>query len=238
MKKLTCIILALMLCLSLAACGESQNTPTGEGGTTEPSSATTAPTEATTSQDIPATGELTEEFLRNYPVAPASDFECEPCEGGIRISSYVGNDDIVVIPETINGQAVVAIAGYLFANESTVRAVYVPSTVTVLSGTFPNNENLEIVICEGVEKILDQAFLNCKILHTVVLGNALAEIGERSFAGCKELKELYIASSLTTIDADFARMVFYKCENLTIHGKAGSYIETFCSAQDIPFVAE
>ena len=155
----------------------------------------------------------------------------------MRVSDYIGNDTIVVIPETVGGERVVEIGGYIFANDSSVKGVFVPNSVTTLSATFPNNDDLEIVICEGVEKILNGAFLNCKNLRTVVLGDSLNELGERAFAGCKTLERLYIAPSLTDIDISFAHMIFYKCEHLIIEGKADSYIEAFCKENGILFDA-
>jgi len=180
---------------------------------------------------------ITEEIVRNHKVTPASDFKYAEVAGGIEIRDYTGKDQIVVIPETIEGQKVVAISGYIFANDSTVRGIYIPSSITTLVATFPNNDDLEVVICEGVEKIVDQAFLNCKNLHTVILGKSLNELGERAFAGCKALTELYIAPSLININPSYSSMLFYKCENLTIKGQKDSYIENFCNEHGIPFVA-
>lgn len=185
-------------------------------------------------------GELTEEALRNYKVAPESDFEyswdIDAEGGGISINGYLGNDTVVVIPETIDGQPVTAVSCWDFANDSPVRGVYCPPSVQRI-GAFGNNKTLEIVICEGVEVIEESAFLNCGKLHTVVLGDNLKELGDVAFYNCKSLTELYIAPSLTEITEEIYYYVFYRCDNLTIKGKAGSYIESVCAEQEIPFEA-
>ena len=238
MKKLFAILLAVLMVVSLAACGG--DAPTQGGSTNNPTTApTAAPTQKPTSGDSSVySGEVTEQVVRNYKTAKESDFKTEETAGGVRISDYLGNDTIVVIPETINGKTVVEVAGYVFANDSTVRGIYIPNTVTVLAGTFPNNDDLEVVICEGVERITDLAFHNCKNIHTIVLGNALVELGENAFAGCKKLTTLYISPTLTAIDDAYVDMLFYRCENLTITGEAGSFIESFCAEHDIPFEAK
>ena len=241
MKKLFAFLLIAVLVISLTACGSNDTPSTGDESTANhETNNNSGATENTTKDDNDSTfsGDVTEQVVRNYKVAAETDFTVVEVAGGVRISEYLGNDVIVVIPESIGGKSVVAIDGYIFANESPVRGVYVPDSVTTLTGTFPNNDDLEVVICEGVEKIIDGAFLNCEKLHTVVLGESLCELGERAFAGCKALNELYICASLTTIDSSYARMVFYKCENLTIVGESGSYIETFCTEQGIQFQAK
>ncbi len=181
---------------------------------------------------------ITEDVVRNHKVTPISDFTYAEIAGGIEIRNYNGTDDIVVIPETINGQNVIRVGGMVFANESTVRGIYIPNTVKEISTICGNNKYVEVVVCEGVEIIADNAFNNCPSLTTVVLGNSLKSIGENAFFFCSNLKELYIAPTLTTIDTTIAPTIFYLCDSLTLHGKAGSYIETFAKEQNIPFVAE
>ncbi len=182
--------------------------------------------------------EITEDVVRNHQVTPISEFTYAEIAGGIEIRNYNGNDDIVVIPETINGQNVIRVGGMIFANESTVRGIYIPNTVKEISTICGNNKYVEVVVCEGVEIIADNAFNNCPSLKTVVLGDSLKSIGENAFAVCSNLKELYIAPTLITIDASIAPTVFFWCDSLTLHGEAGSYIETFAKEQNIPFVAE
>ncbi len=181
---------------------------------------------------------ITEDVVRNHKVTPISDFTYAEIAGGIEIRNYNGTDDIVVIPETINGQNVVSVGGYVFANESGVKGVYIPNTVKEIGATFANNKKVEVVVCEGVEVIRASTFLNCTELTNVILGDVLKELGDKAFAGCTKLNELYIAPSLKNIDESNKRMMFYRCSNLTLHGKSGSYIEIFAKEQNIPFVAE
>lgn len=238
MKKLFVILLVALMVVSLAACGGDEPTQ-GNAPSNPTSNPTAAPTQKPTSGDSSVySGEVTEQVVRNYKTAKESDFEVAEVTGGVRISGYNGNDTIVVIPETINGQKVVEIGGYIFANDSTVKGVYIPEDITKLPVVFGNNKNLEVVICEGVETIGNNAFINCEALHTVILGDNLTAIGESAFYNCVSLKELYIASTVEEIDEDYALTIFLWCENLTITGEAGSFIESFCAEHDIPFEAK
>jgi len=56
-------------------------------------------------------------MVKNAPVTDASKFEYEEVEGGISITDYTGDDEIVVIPEIIDGQKVVEIGSSAFANK-------------------------------------------------------------------------------------------------------------------------
>ena len=238
MKKYFCIFLAALMALSLAACGGPATPPDGtdpSGNTTEPEPQTGTTTPA---QQPPVVGELTEEVLRNYPVTPVSDFEYETCEGGIRITNYIGTNDIVVIPETIDGQSVVEVAAYIFANDSIVRSILLPKSVKALGkNMFINNKNLEIVIAEGVESLGDSSFSNCANIKLIMLGDNLRIIEEYAFAGCVSLEKLMIPETVTEMSDDAQNTAFFRSKNLTIYGKAGSYIETVANEQGIPFVA-
>jgi hypothetical protein len=66
MKKLLALLLALAMCLTLAACGDNDEEPTGENGTTAAAPATT-PAEVNTTEDS-----------SGQPVEPPSDC-CEDC---------------------------------------------------------------------------------------------------------------------------------------------------------------
>lgn len=58
------------------------------------------------------------------------NYEYEVVEGGISITSYTGNNAILVIPSTINNKAVVKIAGN--ALPSTLVSITIPETVTTI----------------------------------------------------------------------------------------------------------
>lgn len=233
-------MLTMATLVALVGCGRS-STPNNDDATQTPQGGGdhSAGVEETDSGNGDAyTGDVTESVVRNYQVASESDFEYNRVQGGIRVTDYLGNDTIVVIPETIEGEPVVEVGGLMFANDSAVRGGLVPKGVTELTQVFTNNQNLEVVICEGIELVGYNNFNNCMKLHTVILGDSLQELGENSFTGCSELKELYISPNMTKIDESINTTVFFWCDSLTIVGESGSYIESFCAEQGIPFQAK
>lgn len=233
MKKLIAMVLAAVLALACVGCAGEQAGANGDDRKDTQSRNDVQETENRKPEESPA-GALTEAALRDRKPASEEDFTWKKCDGGVAITDYVGDDDVVVIPDTISGEPVVEIYSLLFANDSTVRAVVLPKTVKELGKLFGNNAHLEIVICEGVETIAEGACVCCTNLHTVVLGESLKSIESAAFGSCSALKELHIPETLERIDLSS----LFGCNSLTIYGKKGSYIETFCAEYEVAFVEE
>jgi hypothetical protein len=237
MKKALILSITIVLVMSMFGCSS------GSSVMTVPTSSTPSMSETYgNAEDITVdTTIITEELLRSMPENPASDFTYAnsiKVRDGIRIDSYIGSSDIVVIPATIDGKTVVEIADYVFANDSIVRAVYIPDSVEKISQLFANNKHIEIVIADGVKEISEFAFGSCSVLREVVLGNHLTMLDEYAFYACKSLIKVNISATLTAMTEKQAASAFFGCKNLTIYGEAGSYIEEICQKQGIPFVCE
>lgn len=226
LKKLTCVLLALMLLLSLAACGGSDDkTPAGSGEPAKPDSGK-AP-------DV-----LTEDYLRTLPESDPADFTFSNDGDGLRLDDYHGSDTVVVVPAAVDGKPVVSAAFGVFSSavKSEVRAVRFPASVRLLSGTFSASDNIEIVICEGLETCGEMTFFQCPKLRTIVFGEALQVIEKQGITHCENLEEIYIAPTMTTIKNK--NLTFKSCPKLTIVGQAGSYIEEAAKEMGIPFRAK
>lgn len=61
----------------------------------------------------------------------------------------------------------------------------------------------EIIIPNTVRTIGDYAFMNCKSLASVTLGNGLCEIGMSAFEGCTGVKSVVIPSRVYSLDKAF-----------------------------------
>lgn len=90
----------------------------------------------------------------------------------------------------------------------------------------------ELVIPDGVTRIVDGAFSGCQSITSVVLSDTVASIGRSSFAACTNLASLTIGNSLTVVQ----RIAFENCPISSVHI---SDIAAFCrieyySAKDNP----
>ena len=236
MKKIIYLTLTFIIMLSLVACDNN----TKNSNTNNDNSNQITDKDNTETNKQTYTGEITEDVLRSHPETSVSAFKYEWSNDyeGIRITDYLGNDDIVVIPEEIEGQPVVEVAGYTFANDSQVRGVVLPNTVIEISELFINNSKVEMVIAEGLQKIGYAAFHNCGALREVILGDNVKYIGISAFAVCSNLERLSIPVTVTNMTKNEQHSAFLGCSKLTIYGEKGSYIESVANEQGIPFVAE
>ena len=235
MKKLLCWVLAVLMLAVLAGCGNEPAEP--ENPLPDTSANEDEGQEQRPNEDagVDPNAPVTEELLRSHSVTPAADFEYEIENGGIMIVHYLGTDPIVVIPEEIDGLPVTAINQYVFVNDSPVRGVWLPDTITDLQGGFTNNKMIEVVICEGVVSISNFSFLNCPALHTICLGEKLENIPEYGvFAGCLALKELHLPATVSNLHDE----AFLGCESVTLVSAAGSYVESYAAEHGMSFRAE
>lgn len=226
----------LALAVMLTACGGKEvHTGTSESIANTETGAAESIAEKEEVSDV-AVGGITEEMVRNHSITDVGDFEYEKVVNGegIRIKKYIGKDTIVIIPETIDSMEVTSIGSLVFGNESSVRGVNIPESVKEMRGVFSNNDDIEVVICEGTMNIDYCTFLNCSNLHTIILGENVTTIGENAFAMCSSLKELYIPESVTEISE---KGPFEMTYDVTVIGKSGSTIEAYCKENEIPFKA-
>lgn len=235
MKKIIYLTLTFIMMLSLVACDNN----TKNSNTDNNSNQVTDKDDKEINKQT-YTGEITEDVLRSHPETSVSDFEYERSlkYDGIMITRYLGNDDIVVVPEQIDGESVVEVAGYVFGNNSQVRGVVLPNTVIEISELFINNSKVEMVIAEGLQKIGYASFLNCDSLREVILGDNITDIGVSAFAVCVNLEKLVLPATINNMTKNAQYSAFSECPKLTIYGEKGSYIERIANERSIPFVAE
>lgn len=220
MKKIFACLLICVLMLSLVACGDNaadnkEDTSGADNGTTE---STPANNEKEDNKS------LTVDDVKNAPVTDESLFRVTDVEGGVAITGFTGKDEIVVIPETINGKTVVVIGGSSFVNKDFIRGIKIADTVrTVSKSAFVNCFGLEVAVMGKGVKLLDQtSFSMCNNLKTVELNDGLEEIS-RAFI-CENLKELEIPSSVTKL---LMPVTGFKAEKFVIIGETGSYAEQY-----------
>ena len=139
---LAAAVLSLSLTAGLTAC--HTDTPTDVELTTDeaatlPEQALPDLTDERTHTDTTPYAERLDNLFAETPVAPTSDFTYESTEGGVTVTGYTGGEIVVVIPDTLDGSPVVAIAEKAFAGNGSLKAVSIPdSVVTVGKGAFEN----------------------------------------------------------------------------------------------------
>ncbi len=165
----------------------------------------------------------------------------------VRITGIDGMPKHLIIPEKINGMAVVAIAEGAFANNDTLLYLELPKgniklgkgfcsgsialTGINLSGSvsiipenaFENCANLARI--DGTDQLTaieSQAFAGCSSLSSLAIPESLTSIGAEAFRGCTSLARIRIPNAVTSV----GESAFWGCDGLAV-------AEMLCSA-DIP----
>ncbi len=130
----------------------------------------------------------------------------------ITITKRRGTSAKLVIPETIDGYTVTAIAKEAFMRDAYLTSVTLPATVKVIGArAFQETGLASIVIPQSVTTIDYSAFQSCASLTTVTFDGEPTTIFADSFKGCS---------------------------NLTVYGIAGSAVEAFANNNGFAFVAK
>lgn len=195
MKNFISLLLMLSLVFCFAACGGNETPDENVNNNSVVNNA-----DDDSGNIITSNNEITVDDVKNAPVSPESDFEVyEPDSGVVIIDSYIGNEEIVVIPETINGKTVTEITDGAFVNADTVRAVKLADTIEVVGDSaFNLVDELEIVVAgTNLKRIEDYAFTSCPKLRCLELNDGLEYIGACAIGDNPSLKEFYIPGSVT-----------------------------------------
>lgn len=127
-------------------------------------------------------------------------------ESGV-LKKYVGESDIVVIPDSVKKIAPKCFSGL------EVKEITIPNSVnTIEPETFRDCSSLiKVTIPDSVTCIGKLAFYGCSNLTHINLSNSITNIGESAFSGCKSLSNITLPNSITFI-GDGA---FSSCFSLT-----------------------
>ena len=234
MKKKYLIAMIISMVLALSACGGN------EGAATEGKDSVTK-TESTSDGEKKDSkkNEVSLEALENLEASPAEDFEFMPDgmnPNGWSLYGYNGKDEMVVIPEEVDGKKVVSIISEAFGEGSGVKAVKIPDSVEVISRGFEGNEDLQYVVFgNGLKEIGDCAFQGCNALERVELNEGLEKLGANAFAVVDSLTYIYIPESVTKIE--ITAIGTANKANCVIAGKAGSRAEEYAKERNFTFEA-
>ena len=103
--------------------------------------------------------------------------------------------------------------------------------VTVGENAFKGSDIQAVHLPESMRILEGFAFYDIPTLTSVQANNGLMYVGSYCFSGCYELKELTIPRSVGWIGHD----EYNEYESLSVRLEKGSYAETFCRSNSIPF---
>lgn len=175
MKKTLALILAMLLLISLVACGSNQNSNDDDDDRDDKPS-----------QQNPSQSE-------EIQPTPEEMFEWEYTDEGVKITRYKGSDIHVVIPDVIDNKKVVSV-GNTFAGNVTMETLVLPKYITDLDvgnvnlegcdalkrlegpgieayGAYLQSNSLEELVLPSIGFLDFQYFLECKALRYIEIPN-------------------------------------------------------------------
>lgn len=176
---------------------------------------------------------------------------------GITLQKYMGNADVVIIPQEIDGYPVRVIADECFAKHqeilkivlpdslrsfgykafygcSALREINFPDGLREIGGwSLAHTSVTEIELPDSVTKLGYGTFYSCTKLTKVVLSPYIVKVDENTFSNCARLRSVTIPSAEIKIDYE----AFNEGKPVTIIGVAGSFAEKYAQAMNLKFEA-
>ena len=192
MKKSILICLAAMSLLLSTSCTASNDTAQSSDLKTDTSSISIN----STNKNI-WTYESSNGYVDKYGI----QYE----EGGIVITGYNGSDNVITVPETIDGKTVVGCIGDIFGRLdengefiSSVTEICFPKDMH--SVILPYYENIEtITFPDGQTSVRKGCFKQCTNLKSFDCPSELTSIGDSAFSGCGSLTDVTFNDKLESI---------------------------------------
>ncbi|MDY4675560.1 MAG: leucine-rich repeat protein [Candidatus Borkfalkiaceae bacterium] len=123
------------------------------------------------------------------------DFLFTPMGNSYAVSAYVGEDNVVAVPDTYNGKPVTMIGERAFYDCSQITEIILPSSIKEIGveafGYCISLAKIEIVACT---RLRDKAFIGCTALTEIYLPDGLVSIGTAPFTECTSLTKVTIES--------------------------------------------
>ncbi len=150
-------------------------------------------------------------------------------DGKIEIGEYLKDDDVVTIPNEINGIPVSGIGSEAFKNKN-VRKIILPNNMRRVTGDgFVECSNLEEVIFnDGFEELGERAFFNCPSLIEIHLPSSCYKLSETMIDECSGIKRIIIDSEAPSFKGHYLDYILLE-KDATIMLKSLPDTDFYCS---------
>ena len=131
--------------------------------------------------------QMTEDYRYNYSY-----------DGKLRILEYLKDEEIVTIPNEIDGIPVSKIEKGAFINKKARKVIFSENVREMNRETFVDCPNLEeVVFNDGFESMTRKSFSNCPSIKTVHLPKSCYKFSYASFYNCDGIEKFIIEKSLS-----------------------------------------
>ena len=142
----------------------------------------------------------------------SGDWQYTVSNGTAKITGYLGSDQVIIIPSTLDDYLVNSVGDYAFDSKSSLTSVTIPDCVTLIGKyAFRSCTALSVVNFPNSKlDIGEYAFAHCTGLVSLTFPDNVKSIGETAFYNCTSLSEINIGTGMQWID----RLAFGDCSSL------------------------
>ncbi|MBQ7956669.1 MAG: leucine-rich repeat domain-containing protein [Clostridia bacterium] len=146
-------------------------------------------------------GPLKESVLVASEIDEKTTLTYDVYEDYVIITGSISEFETLVIPETLSGKTVRAIADNAFCDMATLLAVTISDSVTEIGeGAFSGCTSLgNVVLSENLYSLGTSAFFGCVNLPSIRIPLGTEIVGAYSFAECTSLKNIFIPDNTKNI---------------------------------------
>lgn len=156
---------------------------------------------------------------------PASDFTYTVSNGSVSIMGYTGTAEKIRVPSTIDGLPVTAIGESAFADQTDLKVLWIPDSVTTFGKELLKGCNQIFALRTPLPQTEGNAFLGylygatdhlrnnvseLRALDYLELGGAMTELPSYALYDCNDLLVIKIPETVTTLK----EYSLYRCESL------------------------
>lgn len=157
----------------------------------------------------------------------------EDRENELVLVKCTGENDTIIVPETVEGCTVTAINNFVFCNYRKARYVTLPDTIDYFGlRVFEDSALVSVNIPRSLKIIPSETFRNCKNLETVLWHDDIVAVGKDAFNGTDIEIPPVIIDSAGYINDSYGNV--YQNGNLFYYGDFGMHIFTDTST-GIPY---
>lgn len=130
----------------------------------------------------------------------------------ISIRGYIGKEEEITVPSSIEDKNVVSIDNNAFRGNTDITKISIPETVKYIrSEAFMDCSKLKTVnVTDGLQSIDDSAFSNCTSLDEFIMPDTINNLGSYVFENCTSLRHVKINDTRRNITDG----LFYNCTSL------------------------
>lgn len=131
--------------------------------------------------------------ISNEHIERKCDFRYHSDSNGVVISSYIGSNSHVTIPDTIDGNLVRGIGDSAFKDNKIIETVTLPNTIRFIGNeAFSKSSIKTIDLGESVKYIYSHAFYSCNNLESITFPETVKIISNGVCSSCSKLKNVVI----------------------------------------------